>query len=102
MSQEEYRKAAIDAVAKLSQDVGIPASLKDIVKEEDLSFLADSALADACCPSNPKKPSKEDVIALYRSLMQKILWIPNRLVRKRVFYFRFPVSLLKKEGRNVE
>lgn len=69
MSQEEYRKAAIDAVAKLSQDVGIPASLKDIVKEEDLSFLADSALADACCPGNPKKPSKEDVIALYRSLM---------------------------------
>lgn len=69
MSQEEYRKAAIDGVAKLSQDVGIPASLKDIVKEEDLSFLADSALADACCPGNPKKPSKEDVIALYRSLM---------------------------------
>lgn len=69
MSKEEYRKAAIDAVAKLSQDVGIPASLKDIVKEEDLSFLADSALADACCPGNPKKPSKEDVIALYRSLM---------------------------------
>ncbi|MDY5440638.1 MAG: lactaldehyde reductase [Candidatus Enteromonas sp.] len=69
MSQAEYRKAAIDAVAKLSADVGIPSSLKDIVKEEDLDFLADSALADACCPGNPKTPSKEDVLALYRSLM---------------------------------
>ena len=69
MSQEEYRKAAIEAVAKLSADVGIPSSLKQIVKEEDLDFLADSALADACCPGNPKTPSKEDVLALYRSLM---------------------------------
>ena len=69
MSQEEYRKAAIEAVAKLSADVGIPSSLKQIVKEEDLDFLADSTLADACCPGNPKTPSKEDVLALYRSLM---------------------------------
>ena len=69
MTQEEYRKAAIDAVRTLSVDVGIPTSLKDIVKEEDLSFLADSAMADACRPGNPKEPTKEDVIALYRSLM---------------------------------
>lgn len=69
MSQEEYRKAAIDAVRTLSVDVGIPTSLKEIVKEEDLSFLADSAMADACRPGNPKEPTKEDIIALYRSLM---------------------------------
>ncbi|MDD7618524.1 MAG: lactaldehyde reductase, partial [Bacillales bacterium] len=69
MSQEEYRKAAIDAVRALSIDVGIPTSLKEIVKEEDLSFLADSAMADACRPGNPKEPTKEDIIALYRSLM---------------------------------
>ena len=56
MSVEEYRKAAIEAVKKLSADVGIPANLKGIVKEEDLSFLADSALADACCPGNPRNP----------------------------------------------
>ena len=67
--QEEYRKAAIDAVRTLSIDVGIPTSLKEIVKEEDLSFLADSAMADACRPGNPKEPTKEDIIALYRSLM---------------------------------
>ena len=64
MTQEEYRKAAIDAVRTLSIDVGIPTSLKEIVKEEDLSFLADSAMADACRPGNPKEPTKEDIIAL--------------------------------------
>ena len=69
MSVEEYRKAAIEAVKKLSADVGIPANLKGIVKEEDLSFLADSALADACCPGNPRNPTKEEVIAIYRSLL---------------------------------
>jgi lactaldehyde reductase len=69
MSQEEYRKAACDAVQKLSIAVGIPANLKGIVKEKDLSFLADSALADACCPGNPRDPSKEEVIAIYKSLM---------------------------------
>lgn len=69
MSMEEYRKAAVDAVKQLSTDVGIPADLKDIVKEEDIDFLADSAVADACAPGNPKDASKEDIIALYRSLM---------------------------------
>ena len=53
MTQEEYRKAAVDAVRKLSQDVGIPANLKDIVKEEDIPFLAQSAYDDACRPGNP-------------------------------------------------
>ena len=69
MTQAEYRKAAVDAVKKLSQDVGIAPDLKGIVKEEDLSFLADSALADACCPGNPKAPTKDEVIALYKSLL---------------------------------
>lgn len=69
MSQEEYRKAAIDAVRQLSRDVGIPADLKGIVKEEDIDFLAQSAMDDACRPGNPKDPTKEDIIALYRSLL---------------------------------
>jgi len=69
MSQEEYRKAAIDAVKKLSEDVGIPADLKDIVKEEDLPFLAQSAYDDACRPGNPKETSVEDITALYKSLL---------------------------------
>ncbi len=69
MSQEEYRKAAVDAVKKLSQDVGIPADLKQIVKEEDVQFLAESAVADACAPGNPKDAGLEDIIALYKALM---------------------------------
>ncbi|MCH5267621.1 MAG: lactaldehyde reductase [Lachnospiraceae bacterium] len=69
MSQDEYRKAAIDAVKKLSQDVGIPADLKDIVKTEDIPFLAQSAYDDACRPGNPKETSVEDITKLYESLM---------------------------------
>ena len=69
MSQEEYRKAAVDAVKKLSADVGIPADLKAIVKEEDLDFLSESAYADACRPGNPRDTSVEEIKALYRSLM---------------------------------
>ncbi len=69
MSQDEYRKAAVEAVRKLSADVGIPADLKAIVKEEDVDFLAQSAMDDACRPGNPKDPSKEDIIALYKNLM---------------------------------
>ncbi len=69
MSVEEYRKAACDAVAQLSVDVGIPQNLKGIVKEEDIDFLAQSAMDDACRPGNPKDPTKEDIIALYKSLL---------------------------------
>lgn len=69
MSQEEYRKAAIDAVKKLSQDVGIPVDLKEIVKKEDIPFLAQSAYDDACRPGNPKETSVEDITKLYESLI---------------------------------
>ena len=69
MSQDEYRQAAIQAVKQLSQDVGIPANLKEIVKKEDVKFLAESAMADACRPGNPKDPSLEDIIKLYESLL---------------------------------
>ncbi len=69
MSLEDARKAAVAAVKQLSEDVGIPKDLKDIVKEEDLDFLAQSAMDDACRPGNPKDPTKEDIIALYRALL---------------------------------
>lgn len=69
MSQEEYRKAAVDAVRQLSQDVGIPADLKEIVKPEDIPFLAQSAYDDACRPGNPKETSVADITKLYESLM---------------------------------
>jgi lactaldehyde reductase len=69
MTQEEYRKAAIDAVKQLSKDVGIPENLKDIVKPEDVDFLAQSAYDDACRPGNPRDTSVEEIKELYRSLM---------------------------------
>ena len=69
MSVEEYRKAAVDAVKQLSKDVGIPADLKEIVKEEDIPFLAQSAYDDACRPGNPRDTSVEEIAVLYRSLL---------------------------------
>ncbi len=69
MTQAEYRKAAIDAVRQLAEDVGITLSLKGIVKEEDVEALAIDAYNDACRPGNPRETSIEDIKALYRSLM---------------------------------
>ena len=69
MTQDEYRKAAIDAVKKLAADVGIPSDLKDIVKPEDISFLAQSAYDDACRPGNPRETSVEEITKLYESLI---------------------------------
>jgi lactaldehyde reductase len=69
MTQEEYRKAAVNAVRQLSIDVGIPQDLKEIVKEEDIQFLSESAYADACRPGNPRDTSVEEIAALYRSLL---------------------------------
>ena len=69
MSIEDARKAAIDAVKQLSIDVGIPADLKEIVKAEDVAFLAQSAFDDACRPGNPRDTSVEEITALYNSLL---------------------------------
>ena len=69
MSLDEARKAAVDAVKQLSQDVGIPENLKDIVKPEDVDFLAQSAYDDACRPGNPRETSVEEIKELYLSLI---------------------------------
>ena len=69
MSLEEARKACVEAVKKLSADVGIPADLKEIVKKEDLDFLSESAYADACRPGNPRDTSVAEIKALYESLL---------------------------------
>ncbi len=69
MDDDEAASATIAAVKQLSQDVGIPADLKGILKEEDVQFLSESAFADACCPGNPRDTSVEEIKALYRSMM---------------------------------
>jgi len=68
MTHDEYRDAAIEAVKKLSADVGIPAK-NERIREEDLDRLADDALADACYPGNPREATKEQVIEMFRLLM---------------------------------
>ena len=75
MTQEEYRKAAIDAVKKLAADVGIPADLKDIVKSEDIPFLAQSAYDDACRPGNPRETSVEEITKYSSKLLYRGLCI---------------------------
>ncbi len=69
MSLDDARKAAVDAVRQLGIDVGIPANLKEIVKDEDVDFLAQSAYDDACRPGNPRDTLVDEIKALYRSLM---------------------------------
>ena len=69
MTLDQARAAAVDAVKQLSRDVGIPADLKDIVKPEDVDFLAQSAYDDACRPGNPRDTSVEEIKQLYLSLM---------------------------------
>lgn len=69
MSQEEYRKAAVEAVKQLAKDVGIPDNLKDIVKPEDIPFLSQSAYDDACRPGNPRDTSVEEIAELYKKLL---------------------------------
>lgn len=69
MTQDEYRRAAVDAVAQLAEDVGIVCSLKGVLKEEDVHQMSVDAYNDACRPGNPKDTSVEEIEALYRSLM---------------------------------
>ena len=69
MDDDEAAKATIAAVKKLSADVGIPADLKGILKDEDVTFLAESAYADACRPGNPRDTSVDEIKELYRSMM---------------------------------
>ena len=69
MTDEEAADATIAAVKQLSADVGIPANLNGILKEEDVAFLSKSAYADACCPGNPRDTSEEEIAELYKSLL---------------------------------
>lgn len=70
MTIEEALKAAVDAVAQLGKDVGIPAKLSDVgVREEDIQFLAESAFADVCTGGNPKDTSVEEIVELYKTML---------------------------------
>lgn len=70
MDLDQARKAAIDAVRKLGEDVGINMSLKDVVPMEDIDALSADALKDACTPGNPRPVSVEDIKEMFLSLMK--------------------------------
>ena len=79
MSPEEYRSAAVEAVRRLGQDVGIPQRISEVgVKGEDIDFLADSALADACTPGNPKDPTisgHRGAIPVYALMADRLFYL---------------------------
>ena len=69
MTQAAYQQAAIDAVQQLADDVGIPRRLSELgVKQEDIPFLAQSAMADACTPGNPRDVTQEAIEEIYHSI----------------------------------
>ena len=68
MDSESAADAAIEAVRKLSFDVGIP-TVCDGLTESDLDQLASDAMSDACFPGNPRDASHEEVVGLFKKIM---------------------------------
>ncbi len=70
MELEDARAAAVDAVAQLTRDLGNPTRISEVgVDEDGIAGLTDDALADVCTPGNPRPATREDIEALYRSLL---------------------------------
>lgn len=70
MTVDEAVEAACDEIANLSKLVGIPAHLSELgITEEDIPALAEQAINDVCTPGNPREVTKEDIIALYKSIL---------------------------------
>ena len=68
MTEEQYKKAAVDAVKKLSEDVGIPKRLRDVgVTEDKLVQISKDAAADVCTPGNPRSMTEAEILELYKS-----------------------------------
>jgi alcohol dehydrogenase len=61
---------ALESIKTLSHDVGIPSGLSELgVKEADLKTMAENAQKDACGLTNPRCPSLDDVIGIYKNAM---------------------------------
>ncbi len=70
MDRDAAVKATLDAIQALADEVGIPRKIgPEGVKEADIDFLADSAMADACTPGNPREPTKADIVDIYKSAL---------------------------------
>ncbi|WP_456407303.1 iron-containing alcohol dehydrogenase [Caldithrix abyssi] len=70
LSTIEAADVALEAIQRLSSDIGIPSGLKELgVKEEDLPTLADNAMKDACGLTNPRRATKEEIIQIFKNAM---------------------------------
>jgi alcohol dehydrogenase len=70
MSKRAAAEKALEAIKTLSKDVGIPSGLTELgVKEKDLKTMAENAQKDACGLTNPRCPTLNDVIEIYRSAL---------------------------------
>lgn len=69
MSDEEAAMAAVEAVKKLSLDLGIPQTLREIdIPWEALPQLANDAINDVCTGGNPQPITEEDILELYKKV----------------------------------
>ena len=67
MSVKDGAKAAVDAVKKLSLDLNIPQTLRDInIPKEALEQLSKDAFADVCTGGNPREITQADILELYK------------------------------------
>lgn len=70
MTVDEAAEAACNAIQDLSDRVGIPRHLSDLgIYEKDIPALAEQAINDVCTPGNPREVTKDDIIAMYKSLL---------------------------------
>ncbi|WP_152640802.1 MULTISPECIES: iron-containing alcohol dehydrogenase [Clostridium] len=68
LSVMEAAEKAINAMFRLSEDVGIPKSLKEMgVKQEDFEHMAELALLDGNAFSNPRKGNAKDIINIFKA-----------------------------------
>ena len=67
LSTGDAAAKAIQAIRTISRQVGIPSDLKQLgVKPEDFEIMAENAMKDVCCLTNPRKATKEQIIEIYR------------------------------------
>ncbi|MGS0626434.1 L-threonine dehydrogenase [Photorhabdus asymbiotica] len=70
MDDQQGAAACIDEIRKLLKDIGIPAGLAELnVKLEDLPMLANNALKDICCLTNPAQATHEEIVAIFKAAM---------------------------------
>lgn len=69
-SDEECSQFVLDKIVALSEEVGIPKTLRELgVENPNLELLAANSLLDACAPGNPFMPTKEQTIEMFKEIL---------------------------------